>query len=67
MKIYRNITWLNGIDLDQNSLLLAVKEELAFRYPDLSGDDLFIVTDLMVTYDEDVTEENGQFSCYSCE
>jgi len=65
MKTYKNITWINKEDLDHSSLLEAVKEQLQDSHPDLTGENLTIVADLMVRYDEDVTEENGQFSCYS--
>jgi hypothetical protein len=67
MKTYKNVTCLNKEDLDSNSLLYAVKEQLELSYPNLNGENLTIVADLMVRYDEDVTEENGQYSCYSCE
>lgn len=65
MKTYKNITWINREDLDHSRLLEAVKEQLQDSHPDLTGENLTIVADLMVRYDEDVTEENGQFSCYS--
>lgn len=67
MKTYKNVTGLNREDLDENSLLYAVKEQLEDSYPNLMGDNLTIVADLMVRFDEDVTEENGQFNCYSTE
>ena len=63
MKTYRNITGINSEDLDGNSLLYAVKEQLEDSYPGLTGESLTIVADLMVRFDEDVFEANGQFSC----
>jgi len=65
MKTYKNVTGINRTDLDSRSLLEAVKEQLQDSYPSLNGESLTIVTDLMVIYDEDVTESNGQFSCYA--
>ena len=67
MKTYKNVTGINKEDLDERSLLEAVKEQLQDSYPNLTGENLTIVADLMVRFDEDVTEENGQFSCYSAE
>jgi hypothetical protein len=67
MKTYKNVTGINRTDLDSSSLLEAVKEQLQDSYPSLNGESLTIVADLMVRYDEDVTESNGQFSCYSAE
>lgn len=67
MKTYKNVTCLNKEDLDHSSLLEAVKEQLQDSYPSLNGKELTIVADLMVRFDEDVTESNGQFSCYSTE
>lgn len=67
MKTYRNVTWINREDLDHNSLLEAVKEQLQESYPSLNGDNLTIVADLMLRFDEDVTESNGNFTCYSAE
>lgn len=67
MKTYKNVTGLNKIDMDSTSLLKAVKEQLQNSYPSLRGENLTIVADLMVRHDEDVTEENGQFTCYSAE
>ena len=67
MKTYKNVTGINRTDLDSSSLLEAVKEQLQDSYPSLNGENLTIVADLMVRYDEDVTESNGKFSCYSAE
>lgn len=67
MKTYKNVTVINIEDLNYSSLLEAVKEQLEQSYPNLGGESLTIVADLMVRYDEDVTESNGQFSCYSAE
>ena len=65
MKTYKNVTGINRTDLDYNSLLDAVKEQLSDSYSNLVGENLTIVADLMVRFDEDITEENGQFTCYS--
>lgn len=67
MKTYKNVTWINREDLDSSSLLEAVKEQLQDSYPSLNGERLIIVADLMIRYDEDVYESNGQFSCHSAE
>jgi hypothetical protein len=67
MKTYKNVTGINREDLSASALLEAVKEQLEQSYPNLGGESLTIVADLMVRYDEDVTESNGQFSCYSAE
>jgi DNA-binding protein Fis len=66
MKTYKNVTETTGRNQSCYSEILSdVKEELQKYYPDLTGEDLTIVADLMVRFDEDVTEDNGQFSCYS--
>lgn len=66
MKTYKNVTKTTGRNQSCYSEILSdVKEELQKYYPDLTGEDLTIVADLMVRFDEDVTEDNGQFSCYS--
>lgn len=67
MKTYNNVTGINRTDLDHSSLLDAVKEQLSDSYPNLISEELTIVSDLMVRFDEDVTEENGQFTCRSAE
>jgi hypothetical protein len=63
MKTYKNVTGLNYADLDGSSLLETVKKQLEQSYPNLGGESLTIVADLMVRFDEDVFEANGQFSC----
>jgi len=65
MKTYKNVTCFNAQDLGYSDLLQAVKEQLEDSHPDLTGENLTIVADLMVRFDEDVTEENGQFNCLS--
>jgi len=65
MKTYRNVNYLNREDLDASSLLEAVKESLQDSYPNLNEENITIIADLMVRFDEDVTEEYGQYSCYS--
>jgi len=65
MKTYKNVTCFNREDLSSSDLLDAIKEQLEDSYPNLSSENLTIVADLMLRFDEDVTEENGQFTCYS--
>lgn len=65
MKTYKNIDFLNREDLDENNLLEAVKEQLQDSHPELSGDNLTIVADLMVRFDEDVIEDNGRFFTFT--
>jgi hypothetical protein len=64
MKTYKNVPFQkeNG-DLGYSDLLQAVKEQLEISYPDLTGESLTIVADLMCRFDQDVYEANGQFSC----
>ena len=63
MKTYKNVTCFNAEDLSYSDLMDAVKEQLEDSYPNLSGENLTIVADLMCRFDQDVFEANGQFSC----
>ena len=63
MKTYKNVTCLNAQDLDAHSLLNAIKEQVENSYPYLTGENLTIVADLMMRFDSNVYESNGQFSC----
>lgn len=63
MRTYKNVTCLNAQDLDGSALLYAIKDQLTDSYPDLCGESLTIVADLMMRFDSDVYESNNQFSC----
>lgn len=65
MKTYSNITIENAESMNYNELMDAVKTELA--KDGIKGESATIIADLMIRYNEDVTESNGQFSCYSAE
>jgi hypothetical protein len=65
MKTYKNVTCFDRQDLSHTDLLNAIKEQLELSYPNLGGEELTIVADLMIRYDEDITESFGQFICYS--
>lgn len=67
MKTYNNVTVFNAEELSASDLLNAVREQIEISYPDLGSENATIVADLMVRYDEDVTESNGQFTCPSAE
>lgn len=64
MKTYNNITIENAENMEYSELLDAVKNELSKE--GFVGETATIIADLMVRYDEDVIEENGQYFTLSC-
>lgn len=63
MRRYRNVKYLNVHHLEAFHVLDIIKHDLRDVYINLSGDNLNIIADLMLRYDKDVYEYNGQFSC----
>ena len=65
MKTYNNITIENADKMGYSELLEAVKDELS--KDGIEGESATIIADLMVRFDEDVYEENGQYFTNSSE
>lgn len=62
MKTYKNVE-LGRTDMDELSMIEAVKESLLESYPNsLNDETAFYVAQLMVIHDTDIYEANGQFS-----
>ncbi|MDX9789284.1 MAG: hypothetical protein RBT61_00495 [Candidatus Kapabacteria bacterium] len=59
MKTHQNVIIDNAADLDYSDLMNSVRAELETR--GITGEATGIIADLMVRYDEDVIEDNGQF------
>ena len=59
-KVYKNIEGISDLSVNE-SMFTAISDEIRKTYPNTSSENISIIADIMIRYDEDVIEISDGF------